>query len=63
MQTFKETGVMDFELTNQMFDYDFPGHYLRLIKSVKISVIGLIPVTEGIKATLTSGGNSQDKSK
>lgn len=55
MQSFKETGVLDFELLNRFFDYDFPGHYLRLIKSVKVSVIGLIPVTEGIKATLTSG--------
>lgn len=51
---FKETGVMNFELTNRVFDYDFPGHYLRLINSVKTTVVGLIPVYDGIKATLTT---------
>src|SRR5690606_29416633 len=48
-QQFRETGVLNFELTDQLFDYDFPGHYLRLINSVKTSVIGLVPVNEGIK--------------
>lgn len=54
-QNFKETGVLNFELTNKLFDYDFPGHYLRLIKGVRTSVIGLIPVYDGVKATLTAG--------
>lgn len=40
-------------------DRDFPGHYLRLIKRVRTSVIALIPPTEGIKATLTSIGISR----
>ncbi len=53
-QQFRETGVMYFQLTNKQFDYDFPGHYLRLISSVKTSVIGLIPVYDNIKATLTA---------
>lgn len=42
-----------------MFDVDFPGHFLRLIKRLRVSVIALIPPTEGIKATLSSGGISQ----
>ncbi len=53
-QQFRETGVLNFELTDQLFDYDFPGHYLRLINNVKTSVIGLVPVNEGIKATLAA---------
>jgi hypothetical protein len=53
-QKFKETGVLNFELTNQLFDYDFPGNYLRLINSVKTTVVGLLPVYDSIKATLTS---------
>jgi hypothetical protein len=53
-QTFKETGIFNFSLTNKMFDYDFPGHYLRLINDVKTTVIGLIPVYDSIKATLTA---------
>lgn len=57
-QQFKETGVLNFDLTNQQFDYDFPGHYLRLINSVKTTVVGLLPVYDQIKATLTSGSVS-----
>jgi hypothetical protein len=54
-QAFKESGVMNFELSNRLFDYDFPGHYLRLINSVKTTVVGLLPVYDQIKATLTAG--------
>lgn len=57
-QTFRETGVLNFELTNQFFDYDFPGQYLRLINGMKVSVIGLTPVNDGIKAMLTAGSTS-----
>lgn len=53
-QQFKETGIMNFQLTNKLFDYDFPGHYLRLINTVKTSVIGLLPVYDSIKATLSA---------
>lgn len=53
-QQFKETGVFNFSLTNQMFDYDFPGHYLRLINSVKTTVVGLLPVYDQVKASLTA---------
>lgn len=57
-QTFRETGVLNFELTNQFFDYDFPGQYLRLINGMKVAVIGLTPVNDGIKAMLTAGSTS-----
>lgn len=57
-QTFRQTGVLNFDLTNRLLDYDFPGHYLRLINGVKVSVIGLIPVYDNIKATLTAGTTS-----
>lgn len=58
LQTFRETGVLNFDLSNRLFDYDFPGHYLRLIHGVKVSVIGLVPVYDNIKATLTAGTTS-----
>ncbi|MBS1686830.1 MAG: hypothetical protein JSS76_18980 [Bacteroidetes bacterium] len=58
-QTFKQTGVLNFSTNLDRFDLDYPGHYLRLIKSVKVSVIALIPPTYGIKATLTSSGISR----
>lgn len=53
-QQFRETGVLNFELNDSLFDYDFPGHYLRLIHGVKTTVVGLVPVYGGIKATLTA---------
>jgi Tc toxin complex TcA C-terminal TcB-binding domain len=42
-----------------LFDRDFPGHYLRLVKRVRTSVIALIPPTEGIRATLSTSGTSR----
>lgn len=53
-QRFRETGVMLFATPTELFDRDFPGHYLRLIKRVRTSVIALIPPTQGIHATLTT---------
>lgn len=58
-QQFLETGEIEFATLLEYFDRDFPGHYLRLIKQVKTSVIALIPPTEGIKATLSSSGLSK----
>lgn len=43
----------------ELFDRDFPGHYLRLIKRVSTSVLALIPPTEGIHATLSTTGLSR----
>ncbi|HNP51889.1 MAG TPA: hypothetical protein PKJ85_08850 [Nitrosomonas nitrosa] len=59
LQHLRETGVMVFSTPMEMFDRDFPGHYLRLIKRVRASVIALIPPTHGIHATLTTAGLSR----
>ena len=58
-QQFRETGVMVFATPTELFDRDFPGHYLRLIRRVHVSVIALIPPVEGIKATLSNTGISR----
>ncbi|OWY63554.1 hypothetical protein B7486_52445 [cyanobacterium TDX16] len=58
-QQFRETGVLIFETPMELFDRDFPGHYLRLIKRVRTSVIALIPPTQGIHATLSTTGLSR----
>ncbi|MDX2032571.1 MAG: neuraminidase-like domain-containing protein [Blastocatellia bacterium] len=58
-QRFRETGVMVFETPLGLFDHDFPGHYLRLIKQVRTSVAALIPPVHGIKATLSTTGASR----
>jgi hypothetical protein len=56
---FRQTSVLRFNAPGEMFDQDFPGHYLRLIKRVRTSVVALIPPTEGIKATLSTTGLSR----
>ncbi len=58
-QQFRETGIMVFATSMDLFDRDFPGHYLRLVKRVRTSVIALIPPMEGIKATLSTTGISR----
>jgi hypothetical protein len=58
-QRFRETGVMTFGTPMQLFDRDFPGHYLRLIKQVRVSVLALIPPPQGIHATLSTTGTAR----
>ena len=58
MQQFREEGSLKFATTMEMFDRDHPGHYLRLIREVNVTVIALVPPVEGIKATLRHRGPS-----
>jgi hypothetical protein len=58
-QRFRETGVLRFETPMALFDWDFPGHYLRLVKRVRTSVIALIPAADGIRAMLATTGLSR----
>ena len=58
-QRFRETGRLLFATPMALFDRDFPGHYLRLIKRVRTSVLALIPPMRGIRATLTASGLSR----
>jgi hypothetical protein len=58
-QKFRETGVITFATPAELFDRDFPGLYLRLIRRVRASVIALIPPVEGIRATLSTTGISR----
>lgn len=58
-QRFRQTGTLPFFTSMSMFDQVFPGHYLRLIRQVSVSVIAIVPTTQGIRATLTSGGVSR----
>jgi hypothetical protein len=55
---FAETGVMHFATPTRLFDRDFPGHFLRLIKRVRVSII-VAPPTDGIHATLSTTGVSR----
>lgn len=54
----RETGKIMFNTLMEWFDWDFPGHYLRLIKSVKVSVLALVSPIDGIHAMLSNDGVS-----
>ncbi len=58
-QRFIETGILDFATPAEWFDRDFPGHYMRLIRDVRLTVVALVPPTEGIHATLSNSGISR----
>jgi hypothetical protein len=58
-QQLREGGVMTFSTPMELFDRQFPGHYLRLVKRVRVSVIALTPTIQGIHASLTAAGNSR----
>lgn len=58
-QELGQTGLLNFATTLSMFDEGFPGHFMRLIKKVRVTVIALIPPTQGIRATLSTGGLSR----
>lgn len=46
----KETGSCNFDLSEELFDLDYPGHYFRRIKSISIS----IPCVAGPYTTVNS---------
>lgn len=56
---FQETGTLPFSTMLELFDRDFPGHYLRLIRRVRTSLIALVPTTIGVRATLSTTGTSR----
>jgi hypothetical protein len=58
-QRFRETGVMVIGTPQELFDRDFPGHYLRLVRRVRTDLVALISSTEGIHATLSAPGTSR----
>lgn len=51
--TLVETGRCEFELTSALFENDYPGHCLRRIKSISISLPAVLGPYEDVRATLT----------
>ncbi len=41
------------------FDADFPGHYLRTVRRVHVSLVALVPPDRGVRATLIGSGISR----
>lgn len=49
----KSSGNLEFNLKASTFDKDYPGHYLRQLVSVSVSIPGLLGPYQDFKATLT----------
>ncbi|APV39203.1 hypothetical protein PFAS1_07535 [Pseudomonas frederiksbergensis] len=58
--TLMEQGSCDFELTHKMFEDDWKGqgHYLRRIKTLSVTIPGIVSPYENIRATLTQTSSS-----
>jgi hypothetical protein len=59
LQQFRDTGLLVFSTPMEIFDREFPGHYLRLVKRVRVSLIALVPPQRGVRATLSASGLSR----
>ncbi|OLS64337.1 Tc toxin subunit A-related protein [Pseudomonas putida] len=46
-------GVLNFELAPRLFDGDYPGHYLRQLVSVSVSLPALVGPYQDVRAVLT----------
>ncbi|WP_397449627.1 neuraminidase-like domain-containing protein [Pseudomonas sp. NA-150] len=53
-------GSVDFELTQPMFDNDYPGQYCRRIKRISVSLPVTLGPYEDIRATLTQTYNKAE---
>ncbi|KAM7219794.1 hypothetical protein V8F06_004828 [Rhypophila decipiens] len=51
--TLRETGIAEFDLPEVLFDFDFPGHYCRRIKTVSLTLPCIVGPFTGVNATLT----------
>lgn len=51
--TLKATGRCEFELSEDLFDLDCPGHYFRRIRTVALSIPSVTGPYAGVHATLT----------
>jgi hypothetical protein len=56
--TNKGNGCFAFDLKEELFDRDYPGHYLRQIKSVSITLPTSLGPYQDVKATLTQTKSS-----
>jgi hypothetical protein len=57
LENLKTTGKCKVRLAEQLYDWDFPGHYNRKIKSISIAVPAILGPYETIKATLVQQSN------
>lgn len=51
------TGECIFQLNEKLFDYDFPGHYSRKIRTISMSIPAIVGPYQNINASLTQMSN------
>jgi hypothetical protein len=57
LEELKANGTCTFQLTEQLFDLDFPGHYNRKIKTLGLSVQADVGRHQSIQASLIQNDN------
>lgn len=55
--TLRRTGACDFQLSELLFDYDFPGHYCRKIERLSVTIPAVVGPYQNVHGTLTQTGN------
>lgn len=55
--TLRESGSAQFTLDEALFDRDYPGHYLRRIRSVAVTIPAVTGPYEGVQCQLTMTGH------
>src|ERR1044071_1722511 len=53
LMTLKQTGSCTLSLPEWIFDMDYPGHYMRRIKSVSLSMPAIVGPFTGVNCTLS----------
>ena len=53
----KQKGSCSFSLTEQLFDYDYPGHYNRKITTIALTIPAIVGPYQNLHATLTQTAN------
>jgi Tc toxin complex TcA C-terminal TcB-binding domain len=54
----RETGSCLFDIPEWLFDLDYPGHYMRRLKAVTVTIPSVTGPYTSVNATLTLGANS-----
>lgn len=54
----RRTGSCTFDLSELLFDYDFPGHYCRKIERVSVTIPAVIGPYQNVHGMLTQTGNT-----
>jgi receptor-binding and translocation channel-forming TcA subunit of Tc toxin/ABC toxin-like protein/neuraminidase-like protein len=56
--TLQRTGSCNFQLSELLFDYDFPGQYCRKIERLSVTIPAVVGPYQNVHGTLTQTGNT-----